>query len=226
MNIAIIPARGGSKRIPGKNIKEFCGILMIAWAVNAAKKSKLFDHIIVSTDNEETSNIAKILDIEVPFIRPAELADDMTPTISVVAHAISCLSLTWNIDYVCCIYPCAPLLQSDDLINALHLIKTKSSKFVYPVTEYPHPIQRAMRKSLNGLMEFYTPESELKRTQDFETAYHDAGQFYWAKPSAWLEQKNMHSKGFGMVIPNWKVVDIDTIEDWQRAEIVFKILYP
>ena len=225
MKIAVIPARGGSKRIPRKNIKDFCGRPMITWAISAAKESGLFDHIIVSTDDEEIANIARKWGAETPFVRPVELADDLTPTVPVVAHSVkSCLDLGWDPDYVCCIYPCVPFLQVGDLVSALDLVITRQADFVYPVTEYAHPIQRAMRKLASGAMEFYSPQFELTRTQDLEKTYHDAGQFYWGKASAWLEHKKMHTAGLGMTIPNWRVVDIDSADDWKRAELIFKYL--
>jgi len=223
MNIAIIPARGGSKRIPRKNIKFFCGKPMIAWAISGAKASGLFDHIVVSTDDDEIATISKDQGAEIPFMRPASLADDLTPTVPVIAHAVkSCLDSGWVIDNVCCIYPGVPFLQTEDLIAAFNLLQNRDANFVYPVTEYAHPIQRAMRHLSNGKMQFFNSQFELTRTQDLETAFHDAGQFYWGKTASWLEHKKMHTDGLGMPIPNWRVVDIDTADDWDRAELVFK----
>jgi len=223
MKIAIIPARGGSKRIPRKNIKAFCGKPMITWAIGVAKASDLFDHIIVSTDDDEIANVARNWGAETPFMRPEELSDDLTPTVPVVAHAVkSCLDSGWPVDYACCIYPCAPLLQVADLVASLEVLQERDADFVYPVTEYAHPIQRAMRRFPGGEMQFFNPQFELTRTQDLETAYHDAGQFYWGKAVAWLEHKKMHTDGLGMPIPNWRVVDIDSADDWARAEHIFK----
>lgn len=225
MKIAIIPARGGSKRIPRKNIKTFCGKPMIAWAIGAAKASDLFDHVIVSTDDSEIAAVAENWGAETPFMRPEELADDLTPTVPVVAHAVkSCMDSGWAVDYACCIYPCAPLLQAADLVASLEVLHERDADFVYPVTEYAHPIQRAMRRLPGGEMQFFNPEFELTRTQDLETAYHDAGQFYWGKAAAWLEHKKMHTDGLGMPIPNWRVVDIDSADDWARAENIFRSL--
>ncbi|MEI6269966.1 MAG: pseudaminic acid cytidylyltransferase [Methylococcaceae bacterium] len=223
MKIAVIPARGGSKRIPRKNIKDFCGKPMIAWAINLARSSGLFDHVIVSTDDEEIAQLASDWGAEIPFIRPAELANDHTPTVPVVAHAIKiCIDNGWVVEYACCIYPCVPFLQVDDLISALDLLEKMDVNFVYPVTEYAHPIQRAMLQLPNGKMQFLNQECELTRTQDLEKYFHDAGQFYWGKASAWLAQKKMHTDGLGIVIPNWRVVDIDSVNDWTRAEILYK----
>lgn len=225
MKIAVIPARGGSKRIPGKNIKDFCGKPMIAWSIQVAQESKLFDRIIVSTDNEKIARIALDSGAEIPFKRPVDLADDLTQTVPVVGHAIaSCIKLGWNIEFACCVYPCNPFLQVDDLVKAHKLLINRKTDFVYPVSEYAHPIQRAMRLLPNDVMQFYAPQFELTRTQDLEKLYHDAGQFYWGKASAWLEKRKMHTDGIGMPIPNWRVVDIDSEDDWKRATIIFESL--
>jgi pseudaminic acid cytidylyltransferase len=223
MKIGIIPARGGSKRIPGKNIKEFCGKPMIAWAITIAQKSNIFDHIIVSTDDEEIADIGRTWGAEVPFVRPVELADDLTPTVPVIAHAVqTCINMGWAVDYACCIYPCVPFLQVDDLVAAFDLLHKSNVHFIYPVTEYAHPIQRAMRQLPSGQMQFLSPESEITRTQDLEKNYHDAGQFYWGSVFAWLEKKKMHTDGLGITIPSWRVVDIDSMDDWIRAENLYK----
>ena len=226
MKIAVIPARGGSKRIPRKNIKDFCGRPMIAWAISAAKESGLFDHIIVSTDDEEIARIAKNWGAETPFVRPVDLADDLTPTVPVIAHAVkSCLELGWDADYVCCIYPCVPFLQIGDLVSALDLADTQNADFVYPVTEYAHPIQRAMRRLPGGQMQFFSPQFELTRTQDLEKTYHDAGQFYWAISKSWLSNDSIiGSNSYAITIDSSKVQDIDTPEDRAIAELMFEQL--
>ena len=222
MKIAIIPARGGSKRIPRKNIREFAGKPMIAYAICAAIESGLFEHVIVSTDDEGIARIANEYGAETPFARPGELADEHTPTVPVVAHAITaCQALGWNIDYACCIYPGVPFIQTDDLNRALELVQTSQAAYCFPITEFPSAIQRALRRLPNGHMQPFYPEYELIRTQDLEPAYHDAGQFYWGKSDAWLTNKNVHSNGVGLPIPNWRVVDIDTPDDWARAEKLY-----
>lgn len=222
MRIAVIPARGGSKRIPRKNIKVFCGKPMIAWSILAANSSGLFDHVIVSTEDEEIAEIARHWGAKTPFVRPFELSDDLTPTVPVIAHAVeSCFNLGWHADYVCCIYSCAPFIQVADLVSAFEIACSQNAEFVYPVSEYAHPIQRAMRRLPSGGMQFLNSDFELTRTQDLEKTYHDAGQFYWGKASAWLEQKRMHTEGLGMPIPSWRVVDIDSVDDWRRAELIF-----
>jgi pseudaminic acid cytidylyltransferase len=223
MNIAIIPARGGSKRIPRKNIKSFNGTPMIAHAINAAISSALFEHIVVSTDDEEISAIAREWGAETPFVRPVDLANDVTATVPVIAHAIqTCRALGWSLDNVCCIYPGVPFIQTKDLHGALSALIESRADYCFPVTEFPSAIQRALKRVEGGTMQPFYPQYETTRTQDLEKAYHDAGQFYWGRAEAWLENPRIHSGGIGYVIPNWRVVDIDTPEDWLRAEVMYK----
>ncbi|MNJ96136.1 CMP-N,N'-diacetyllegionaminic acid synthase [compost metagenome] len=225
MKVAIIPARGGSKRIPRKNIRDFAGKPMIAHAINAAQKSGLFDRIVVSTDDAEIAYIARELGAETPFVRPIELADDHTPTVPVVAHAItSCRARGWEIDYVCCIYPGTPFICVEDIECAFELLQVSQAAYSFPVTEFPSAIQRALRRLPNGLMQSFSPEYELTRTQDLEKAFHDAGQFYWGKSEAWLTNNQIHRNGVGLPIPNWRVIDIDVPEDWHRAELMYAAL--
>lgn len=225
MNIAIIPARGGSKRIPRKNIKEFCGKPMIAYAITAAKDSGLFEHIVVSTDDEEIARIARAWGAETPFVRPPELANDYAATVPVIAHGIkACRSLGWDFAHVCCIYPGVPFIQISDLRGALALLADSEADYCFPVTEYPSAIQRALKLLSNGRMQPFYPEFETTRTQDLESAYYDAGQFYWGKVEAWLTNPKIHSSGSGHVIPNWRVVDIDTPDDWARAEMLAPVI--
>jgi N-acylneuraminate cytidylyltransferase len=225
MNIAIIPARGGSKRIPRKNIKAFAGKPMIAHAIDAAKASGLFEHVVVSTDDEEIAQISRERGAETPFMRPPELADDHTPTVPVVAHAINaCQSLGWRIDFACCIYPGVPFIQVDDLKAGLKLLKASGADYCFPITEFPSAIQRALKRGQDGRMAPFNPEYELTRTQDLEPAYYDAGQFYWGEARAWLTNTKLHSGGVGLAIPGWRVVDIDTHEDWARAELIYHAL--
>lgn len=226
MKIAVIPARGGSKRIPRKNIKPFAGKPMLAWAIEAARGSGMFEHVVVSTDDAEIAETARAHGAQTPFLRPATLADDHTPTVPVIAHAVqSCREAGWDVEHACCIYPASPFLQASDLEAAYRLLDDQQADFVYPVTEYPHPIQRAMRRTPEGRMQFLDTTSELTRTQDLEKTYHDAGQFYWGRASAWLAGKRMHTAGLGMPIPNWRVVDIDSEDDWRRAELLFKAAF-
>lgn len=221
MNIAVIPARGGSKRIPRKNIKAFGGKPMIAYAITAAKNSGLFDHVLVSTDDAEIASIANTWGAETPFVRPAELANDFTATVPVVAHAIQAgEELGWSFDNVCCIYPGVPFIEVEDLQGAFKHFKVGSADYCFPVAEFPSAIQRALKRSSDGVMQPFYPEFQLTRTQDLEPAYFDAGQFYWGNKMAWLSNPRIHSSGIGYVIPSWRVVDIDTPEDWERAEVL------
>lgn len=222
MNIAIIPARGGSKRIPRKNIQDFCGKPMIAYAIEAAKKSGLFDHVVVTTDSEEISKVAVRLGAEVPFMRPTKLADDYTETVPVIAHCIeACQHLGWDFNHVCCIYPGVPLIEISDLKGAFELLASESVGYSFPIAEFPSAIQRALKLTKNGKTQPFYPEFELARTQELVPAYYDAGQFYWAKAETWLSNSKIHSSSLGFIIPSWRVVDIDTQEDWLRAEQVY-----
>ena len=225
MRIAVIPARGGSKRIPRKNIKPFYGVPIIARTIAAAHQSGLFEHVLVSTDDAEILEVARAAGAETPFTRPASLADDLTPTVPVIAHAVqACREFGWQVEHACCIYPCVPLLSTDDITRALALCLERDADFVYPVTEYAHPVQRAMRRLESGRMAFFSPEHEMTRTQDLEKSFHDAGMFYWGKSSAWLAHKKMHTAGLGLPIPHWRVVDIDSEDDWRRAELIYQAL--
>lgn len=226
MNIAVIPARGGSKRIPHKNIRDFCGKPMIAWPITAAQTSGLFTHIIVSTDDQEIASVAQQWGAEVPFVRPADLSDDFTGTTPVVAHAVAwCLEQGWPLDAVCCIYATAPLIQVEDLHKGLELLQFNSEGYVFSVTSFTSTIQRAFRINTSGKTEMFYPEYFNARSQDLEPAYHDAGQFYWAKPQTWLAKKSGFDGGLPVILPRWRVQDIDTLEDWQRAEYMCKFLY-
>jgi len=223
--IAVIPARGGSKRIPGKNIKSFHGVPMVARAIEIAKKSELFDQIIVSTDDESIAEVSREYGASAPFIRPSRLADDYAGTAPVIAHAVSeAMKSDATIEHVCCIYPCVPLLMPQDLIRAFDIFSKSNSDFVFPVIEYSHPVQRGFTLGAGGEVNFAYPEHEMSRTQDLEPMYHDAGQFYWGKAESWLSGKKMHSDGIGMLIPSWRVVDIDNEQDWQRAELLYSAL--
>lgn len=225
MNIAIIPARGASKRIPRKNIKEFCGAPIIAYAINSAKESNLFDHIVVSTDDEEIARIAQTLGGEVPFLRPKELADDSTATAPVIANVIqSCHKLGWSFTNVCCIYPCVPLIQIQDIREAYNLICNKNTVFSFPVAEYQSPLQRALRLLEDGGVQPLYPQFDSIRTQDIGKSFYDAGQFYWGSAELWLANLNIHRNGLGLVIPNWRAIDINSLEDWYRAELMYKIM--
>lgn len=224
-SLAIIPARGGSKRIPRKNIKSFQGKPMIAYAIAAAKRSGLFEHIVVSTDDDEVAAVARAWGAETPFARPEELANDFVATAPVVAHALQeCDQLSWRCEYACCIYPAVPLLREADLQASLSLMLDSGADYCFPIAEFPAAIQRAFARSATGRLKPLYPEFELTRTQDLEPAYYDAGQFYWGTSRAWLSNPNIHSSGVGYPIPSWRAVDIDTSEDWEHAERLYKNL--
>jgi pseudaminic acid cytidylyltransferase len=225
MKVAIIPARGGSKRIPRKNVLAFAGRPMIAYAIGAASRSQLFDKVIVSTDDEEIGAIARNFGAELPFKRPAELSDDSTPTVPVIAHAIrTCEETGWSITYACCLYPCVPFINVDDLAAAFTLLETSSADYSLPIAEFPSAIQRGLRRAIDGRVAPFFPENELKRTQDFGPAYFDAGQFYWGARESWLSYNKIHSSGVGLVIPRWRAVDIDSAEDWRHAELLYEVI--
>ncbi len=228
MKLAIIPARGGSQRIPRKNIKNFCGQPMIAWSIAAARHSGCFDRIIVSTDDTEIAEVARAHGAEAPFLRPAELSDHHTGTIPVVAHAIDWMNRHANpIDLACCIYATAPFVQAPDLSHGLSVLQASDADYAFTVTSYPFPIQRAIRVTAHKRVEMFNPEHFNTRSQDLEEAFHDAGQFYWGRASAWLAQKPVFSAAaIPLLLPRHRVQDIDTPEDWARAEWLFKALPP
>lgn len=217
---AIIPARGGSKRIPRKNIRLFAGRPMIHWAIDAAIQSGLFDQIVVSTDDEEVAHCAREAGASVPFMRPAELADDFTPTRDVINHAIlQCQKLTAPASQVCCIYATSPLLQVNDLKNGLACLEEGRYSFVFSATHFPYPIQRALRLLPSGGVAMFEPAHAKTRSQDLEPAFHDAGMFYWGKTQAFIDREPMFSeRAFPLIIPPFRVCDLDTAEDWERAE--------
>ena len=226
MNVAIIPARGGSKRIPRKNVKDFYGKPMIAWSIEAAKASGCFDKIIVSTDDPEIADIARQFGAEIPFMRPAALSDDYTGTIPVIRHAVEWLNKNdAPVDYACCIYATAPFILPEDLKQGLQLIKDSGSSYAFSVTSYAFPIQRAVRITKNGRVAMFNPEHFQTRSQDLEEAWHDAGQFYWGTADAWCEERAIFGEdSLPVRLPRHRVQDIDTAEDWNRAEWLFRAL--
>ena len=226
MRIAIIPARGGSKRIPRKNIKSFCGKPMIAWSIDAARRSGCFDHIVVSTDDAEVAAVARQQGAEVPFVRPPELSDDHTGTTPVIAHAIDWVNRNLGLtSLACCLYATAPFVQAEDLRRGLDTLQSSGADYAFSVTSYPFPIQRAIRISADQRVEMFNPEHFNTRSQDLEEAFHDAGQFYWGRSAAWLAQKPLFSHDAAPVpLPRHRVQDIDTPEDWERAEWLFKAM--
>jgi len=225
MNIAIIPARGGSKRIPRKNIKEFLGKPIIAYSIEVAIKSDLFDKVIVSTDDSEVARVAQIYGAEVPFMRPSELSDDYTGTNDVVKHALNWYSKRGiSVEYACCIYATVPFLRVQYLQEGLEKLQLHNKSFAFSVTSFPSPVQRAMMIKKNGVTMLY-PKHSNTRSQDLEETYHDAGQFYWGRAEAFLNNEKLFAQqSFPVIIPRELVQDIDTIEDWNKAKLIYKIL--
>lgn len=226
MRIAIIPARGGSKRIPRKNIKPFCGKPMIAWSIEAALQSACFDQVIVSTDDAEIAEVARQWGAAVPFVRPAELSDDHTGTIPVIRHAIEWFNLQGqSVEQVCCLYATAPFVTAEDLRRGLDVLQGNDCDYAFSVTSFPFPIQRAIRINAEGRAEMFSPEHFNTRSQDLEDAFHDAGQFYWGRAVAWLQGEMIFSPhSLPVLLPRHRVQDIDTPEDWARAEWLFKAM--
>ncbi len=218
-SLCIIPARGGSKRILHKNIKDFLGKPIIAYSIEAALKSKLFKEVMVSTDDEEIAEVARKYGAEVPFFRSDESADDVA-TLADVVDEVKMKYQEQNklFDHICCILPTAPLITVENLKKALFLLNEKDADSVRPVVRFSYPIQRAVRMS-EGKIELFNPEHQNTRSQDLEPAFHDAGQFYWMKFESGLRGKNK----FGFEIPETHVQDIDIEEDWILAELKYQL---
>ena len=226
MKLAVIPARGGSKRIHRKNIKLFGGKPMIAWSIEAAQHTKLFDRIVVSTDDKEIASIARKYGADVPFVRPAELSDDHTATAPVIAHAIE-----WQLKHgcdpiaICCIYATAPFLRSEDINLGQKILDQSDVDFAFSVTSYAFPIQRAVKLRDDGRIEMFDPSQFQARSQDLLEAFHDAGQFYWGTRGAWLSGTPIFGpKSAPVFLPRYRVQDIDTPEDWEQAELMMEVL--
>lgn len=226
MRLAVIPARGGSKRIPRKNIKLFCGKPMIAWSIDAARLSGCFDNIIVSTDDSEIAEVALAYGAKVPFTRPPELSDDHTGTAKVIAHAIDWMNSNVDqVDFACCIYATAPFIKVEDLRLGYDQLRLSKADYAFSVTSYPFPIQRAIRITANNRVEMFNPQHFNTRSQDLESTFHDAGQFYWGKASAWLKDKQLFTHdALPVLLPRHRVQDIDTLEDWECAEWLFRVM--
>jgi pseudaminic acid cytidylyltransferase len=225
MRVAVIPARGGSKRIPRKNIKLFSGKPMIQWSIAAAVASECFDEIIVSTDDLEIKQVAEAAGASVPFLRPEHLSGDIVGTTPVVAHAIQyLLDQGKNVDLACCIYATAPFLSAQDLCSGFDAIRNSAYDYVFSATSYDYPIQRAF-KVLDGRVYMDHPELFKARSQDLPEMYHDAGQFYWGTTEAWLNDKPVFTASSNIVyIPRVRTQDIDTPEDWQQAELMHRLM--
>jgi pseudaminic acid cytidylyltransferase len=225
MNVAIIPARGGSKRIPNKNIKHFAGKPIIAYSIEAAKVSGLFDRIFVSTDSEKIALTAKEYGAEVPFMRPKELSDDFTPTAPVLLHALKWLEVQgMPAKFACCIYATAPFVRPEYLKKGFRLIMRKRVSAVFSVTAFPFSIFRALNINAAGCLEMFWPEHECTRSNDLPEAYHDAGQFYWLDSKKFLKTKKIYTgDALPAILPRCLVQDIDTPEDWETAEAMYEV---
>ena len=228
MQLAVIPARGGSKRIPRKNIKMFHGQPMIAWSIQAAIESGCFDEVWVSTDDEEIAEVAQVYGAKVPFLRPVHLSDDFATTADVMSHAVEEFGKINHAlpDYICCLYATAPFVTKADLVQGLEKIKNNSNlNYVFSATTYSFPIQRAIKLTEHDTVEMFSPQYFNVRSQDLEEAWHDAGQFYWGTAEAWLNKAMIFSTQSRVVeLPRFRVQDIDTQEDWDRAEWLFKAI--
>jgi N-acylneuraminate cytidylyltransferase len=218
--LAIIPARSGSKRIPGKNIKEFLGKPVIAYSIETAIKSGLFNRIMVSTDSLEIAEIAEKHGAEVPFLRSQKNSDDHASLADVIDEVLEAYKLKGNIfSYACCILPAAPLVTVSDLRKGFELLKAKGFSSVRPIVQYSFPVQRSF-KLKNKRVEFAFPDDAKKRSQDLEKTYHDAGQFYWIDVSKGLRDPNRGA----IVVPETRSQDIDDETDWKLAELKYKLI--
>ena len=221
--VCIIPARGGSKRIPRKNIKLFRGKPLLVWSIEKAIKSKCFTDVIVSTDDEEIANLAIYSGANVPFLRPKELSDDFVGTLDVVKFVIK--NFNKEIKFACCLYATAPMVLTNDLVKSYEEIKIlKDDSLIFTATNFDYPIQRAFVLNSLNKASMIKKNFLFTRSQDLEKTFHDAGQFYWGKTNNWLKAKNMIDNNKAYFLPRWRVQDIDDEEDWLRAEIIHKIL--
>ena len=222
-NLAIIPARGGSKRIPRKNIKNFLGKPIIAYSIDIAQKSGLFDEIMVSTDDKEIAEVAFKYGAKIPFYRSKKNSDDYATTMDVIHEVINEYKKNnKTFENVCCIYPTAPLLQLNDLVNGYQMLQKDKNDIVYPITTFSYPILRSLIIDDSGNIKMKWPEYSTSRSQDLETAYHDCGQWYW------YSNESLNSGIFNNIKPvildGFRVQDIDNEEDWNLAELKYKIL--
>lgn len=225
VKLAIITARGGSKRIPRKNIRDFCGKPIIAYSIEVALKSGCFDEVMVSTDDEKIAEIALKYGAAVPFMRSAKTSDDFATTADVIFEVLrQYQQYEKYFKYACCIYPTAPLILPENLQSAFDQMVHHAMDTVFPITRFSFPIQRALRLN-NGSVEFMQSTHALTRSQDLEPAYHDAGQFYWLNVKTFIQSKSLVSKKTGaIVLPEWQVQDIDNMDDWVLAALKYKLI--
>lgn len=225
-NLCIIPARGGSKRIPGKNIKDFLGKPVIAYSIDAALKSGLFDEVMVSTDDDAIASVAKLFAANVPFMRSAKASDDFATTTQVIEEVLNRYKeLGKTYDNICCLYPCAPLINSKKIKEAYLLMTEKKMDSAFPVVAFSYPIQRALQIK-NEKLGYAYPENAVQRSQDMEEMYHDAGQFYWMDAARFIQTRVILGDNCGAIeIPEMEAQDIDTETDWKLAEMKYKLMY-
>jgi pseudaminic acid cytidylyltransferase len=226
VNLCIIPARGGSRRIPRKNIKEFNGKPIIAYSIEAALKSGCFDKVIVSTDDNEIADISKKYGAQVPFIRPNALSNDYVSTISVIKHAIEWIEANkMFVEDICCLYATAPFIRPQTISDAHKKLDDLNFDYCFSATSFEFPIQRAIRITQNSGVEMFYPKYSSTRSQDLEEAYHDAGQFYWGRLQSFKNNVHLFSDtSTPYILPRYLVQDIDTEEDWIQAEAMYKAL--
>lgn len=218
--VAILPARGGSKRIPGKNIRGISGRPLISWAIESALNSQVFSDVVVSTDDPAVAAVAREAGATTPFVRPASLSDDFTSTVDVITHAVEELvGLGLIFDLACCIYPAAIFVEPSDYVASAKIAsETPDGMYVSTVVRYAHPIQRALVLDDESRISFVDPAAADTRTQDLPERWHDAGQFYWGSREAWRSGIPILENSVGYPLDSWRVQDIDTEEDWLRAE--------
>lgn len=223
-HIAVIPARGGSKRIPRKNIKSFSGLPIIGHALNKVLNSAFFDRVIVSTNDEDIAEISRKFGAEVPFLRSSQLSQDDTPTVPVIKDAIQRLYASEPPEFVTAIYPCTPFMEMDDIEQAFETLIHSEAKYVFPVCKFSPPPQRGLTVDGNNNTASTHPQYAWTRSQDLEPVYFDAGQFYCGHTQSWLEEVELHNQSKAIIIPPWRAIDIDTPEDWELAEIMYRNL--
>jgi pseudaminic acid cytidylyltransferase len=223
VNICIIPARGGSKRIPKKNIRPFFGKPILAYSIEAAIKADCFDRIIVSTDDNQIKEVAMAYGADVPFIRPESISNDYASTMDVIQHSINwCEGENINANKVCCLYATAPFVTASDILRGLAIIDQDGVEYAFTATSYPFPIQRSFYLDENERINMFYPLNMDKRSQDLVEAYHDAGQFYWGKVNAFKGALPFFAKhSMPILLPRQRVQDIDTLEDWDMAEALY-----
>jgi|TARA_B110000046_G_C12973363_1_gene389973 pseudaminic acid cytidylyltransferase len=225
LNICVIPARGGSKRIPRKNIKEFQGEPIIAYSIKIALESKYFDRVIVSTDDDEIASVAEKYGAEVPFKRPCDLSNDFIGVEDVVDHAVKYIENEGKrCKYVCTLLATAPLLQKHYLIQGYEELKNSEAINSFSATSMPFPIQRSFKLTKEGRCKMFTPEYYMCRSQDLDEAFQDAGQFYWSKRDHVSNETIFGKDSIPILLPRYLVQDIDSLEDWKRAEYMYQVL--